>query len=127
MALHEAAADREAQPGPSFPTLGPPDPVKPLEDAWQLSRRDSLSEIDHSHLYSISIVRNLDADRGSVRRVFHRVIQQIHQDMLNVDPIHQYRRKGGGYVQFELPTFERSPHATDSSARWLWPSTSPRA
>ena len=112
--LREAACDREAEARPRG-VRSPRPPLKRLEDALALLRQHSRPVIDHANDALRRSRRHLDADLFVGGRILERVLDQVHENPLDLVRVDKHGRRparerhlGPGAVVADLGERRRS-------------------
>ena len=79
--------------------------IESLEDARQIAGRNSRSVIGNTQADPIIIARRTYPDAPVWRREFHRVVEQIVNDLLQPALVHSQRRQVVGHVELGLQIF----------------------
>src|SRR5215471_2037249 len=92
MSSHDVLGDCEAQTSAArFARARLVDPVEALEQPWQMLAGNSGAKIANVKLNAILCFAGADQDPASILAIFHSVIDQVAEHLMNCVAIHQNR------------------------------------
>jgi hypothetical protein len=110
----DPATNRQAEPDPAAAVRpGRRPAVELLEHPFFCARRQTWAEVGDADLDRRARLAGRDLDRGAGWRVPGRVLQQVHQHLLDQQPVHRDERQVGRDVDPDRPVAQVAGHSVD--------------